>query len=89
MPTAESTGKTIRGTGTLKHWDASKGWGLIISEGRTFFAHASQFPDDCACRQLHKCEIHIGLVVEFTATLGVKHPGMFPPANEIRIKERH
>jgi cold shock CspA family protein len=87
-----TTVAAIQATGTLKTWSPKRGWGLIHVDGqdKPFFAHYSQFIGECSCgTYVHRCLIKQGMEVEFTITPGVEHKGPFPPANEIRIKERH
>jgi hypothetical protein len=84
--------QTVHATGTLIKWDPKRGHGLIADGERVYFAHygAWQFMDKClTCFDLHRCRIKQGTEVEFTFTPDAAHKGAFPPANEIRIKERH
>jgi hypothetical protein len=79
-------GRTIAGTGTIVKWSPKEGWGLIESEGRKYFAHAADFMGECACGQLHKCQIAVGMRADFMVVLGVKYAGRFAPAFQIRVK---
>lgn len=70
--------QTVRLFGRIKAWQAKKGWGLIESEDRTFFARAAEFKSEL--------RISAGMKVEFTFTPGIEHPGHWPPATDIRVK---
>lgn len=82
-----TTATGIRLTGIVVFWKVREGLGLIASEGRTFYAHASHFIGDCGCGQAHKCEIAVGTRVEFTSASAVKEKSRYPHALEIRIKQ--
>jgi hypothetical protein len=82
-----TAGRTIAGTGTIVKWSPKEGWGLIESERKQkYFAHAADFVVECACGQLHKCQIAVGMRADFMVVLGVKYAGRFAPAFQIRVK---
>lgn len=76
----------VRLAGVIVHWKVREGFGLISSEGSTFYAHASNFLGDCGCGQAHKCQISVGTEVEFTPAAETKRESRWPHALEIRMK---
>jgi hypothetical protein len=80
-----ATNTSVRLTGIVVFWKVREGLGLIASEGRTFYAHASHFICDCGCGQAHKCEIAVGTRVEFTPA-AQRQKGRYLHALEIRVK---
>jgi cold shock CspA family protein len=78
----------VKLTGKVIAWKPLQGAGIILVDGpdgrQKFFAHASEFPDDCACRQRHKCEIRPGMMVTFTVQFEAQRSGKLPAALQIR-----
>jgi hypothetical protein len=79
-------GRTVERTGTIVKWSPEKGWGLLKSGDNVFYAHAADFMGECACGQLHKCQIAVGMRADFMVVLGVKYAGRFAPAFQIRVR---
>lgn len=75
-------------TGRVVNFHQRQGYGAIEVdnfEGRQrFFAHASQFVADCTCGNRHKCEISVGMTVEFDVQFDAPRNGKLPAALRIR-----
>jgi cold shock CspA family protein len=56
-------------TGTLVFWLPKRGTGVIRGEDGDYFAHITEFASTCKCGHMHKCEIAVGMRVEFTPSI--------------------
>jgi cold shock CspA family protein len=72
-------------TGTIVFWLPKRGTGVIRGEDGDYFAHITEFASTCKCGHMHKCEIAVGMRVEFTPSTEPHDGPKFPPAFGIRI----
>lgn len=73
----------ISAAGQIVSFSKRSGWGLILSHGRKYFAHIKHFTTDCGCSQRHRCEISVGMRVNFSVDPDEAHTGGFPTARNI------